>query len=381
VKKKIWLATISSLISLLVAWASAEVYLRRNEQPQNQLVPLLYTHNGVQISSVPSLVKLSLAPFTVYKNLPSHVDDFFINSRGLRAEEGVERDVAPKIVLLGGSAAFGLTVRSNRDTIAYLLEPRVQPYKVLNAGVSGFLSGQELTYLVTELVDYHPAVVVAYDGWNDLFDAVYQPRAQDEFGFNSNFFQIENQLVANYQSLHSSRLSFNRFLSATYPKSRVLTRFIDHFGHQQRPELVANAVMLPSALNVYTSNLRKMDRFSRAFNAEFVVVFQAELGQKLHRTALEQQQFDAGVIGANNYSREFPGLYKQFIAQAKERLTREGIEWIDANENSRIKDATDELFSDIVHTNRRGNETVAAILSERLLQLAKRKKGLPFEDR
>ena len=37
--------------------------------------------------------------------------------------------------------------------------------EVINAAVIGHGSGQELTYLLTELVDLHPDVVIALDGW------------------------------------------------------------------------------------------------------------------------------------------------------------------------------------------------------------------------
>ena len=66
-------------------------------------------------------------------------------------------------------------------------------YEVINAGVGGFYSGQELTYIVTELVDYHPNIIIAFDGWNDLFWDWYVERysnrilEDDEIGFNQNF--------------------------------------------------------------------------------------------------------------------------------------------------------------------------------------------------
>ena len=371
VRKKIWLALTSSVITLMVAWMAVEIYLRQYDAPTTSgLVPILYTHKGVQISSIPSYYRMTLAPFTVIRNLPSPRGDYFINSRGLRAEEGAERAEGPKVLLLGGSAAFGLTVRSNADTIAYLLENRVSPYKVLNAGVGSFLSGQELSYLATEGIDYHPAVVIAYDGWNDLFDSTYRPRPKEELGINHNFFELEDQLAANYQSLNSSRISFSRFIGATYPKSRVVSRFVNHFYPKQPLRLAANPAMMALALDVYTNNLRKMDRISRAFDAHFVVVFQPELGQKIHHAGTEQLAFDSGIIGADNYAREFPDLYKQFINLAKERLTKDGIQWIDTNEDARIRDAPDQLFQDVVHTNRQGNEVVAAIIGEWLLRPA-----------
>jgi hypothetical protein len=377
VRKKILLVVISSTLTGVLAFIAAEVYLRHKQLPLT-LPPdssAVYTHKGEKISTFEGPLKLSLAPFTAYKNLPSQRTAVFtINSRGLRAEEGAERDPAPKIVFLGGSAAFGVGAQGNQDTIPYVLESSMKPYKILNAGVVGFLSGQELTYLVTELVDYHPVLVVAYDGWNDLFDSMYFPRNENELGFNSNFFGIESQLVSNYQTQVSPEKSFGRLLEATSTESLLLTRLRQKFSGHAAVRRAPHEDILDAVVRNYTNNLHKMALVSNAWNARFIVVFQPELGQKLRPTTLEKKALDIGMSGSKNYQEEFPTLYKKFISQAKRLLTEEGIEWIDINENTGYRDSAENLFVDVVHTNRQGNEVVANILSPKLLQLANDRK-------
>jgi hypothetical protein len=384
IRKKILLATVVSSVTLVLATLAAEVYLRHRPGPGP---PRPYdievsTHDGRKISPRVGSVKLSLAPFTVYRNLPSqHTPAININSRGLRAEEGAEQDPRPKIVFLGGSAAFGQGAETDQDTIPAILQQSMKSHRVLNAGVIGFQSGQELTYLITQLIDYQPAIVVAYDGWNDVFDVAYgRGRDVNELGFNSNFFSFEDQLVLNYQTQVSPYESLSRLFGATSSKSLVLTRFVKAIrAHQMQEATTAQTLMnqsrfretalLNSIVTTYVNNVRKMSLFSRACGAKFVLVLQPELGQRLNATTEEKQLLNAAIIGNTHYSDSFPALYREFLSEAKQRLTREGVEWIDTNESPLYQVSPTTLFLDPVHTNRRGNEVVAEIMTPKLQRL------------
>ncbi len=293
-KKKILLAIVSSVVTLVVAFLIAEIYFRYKSGP----VPPpesgfeLYTHDGRKVSTYLGSLKLSLDAFTFYSNFPSqHTPTFNINSAGLRAEEGVERDQLPKIAFLGGSAAFGFGTK-DQETIPSIMEGSLKSHHVLNAGVIGFFSGQELTHLVTRIIDYRPAVVVAYDGWNDLFGTVYIPeRNESELGFNQIFFAVEDQLAEKHQTDHSARISFSRFVGIASSKSRVLDRLdralLSHQAASQPARQPADRRLLDPVVENYVENLRKMSLFSRAAGAEFIVVLQPELGQKSYRTPEE----------------------------------------------------------------------------------------------
>ena len=371
--KKILVVVTASALTLALGVLGAEIYLRSKARVTT--APADYamefrTHRGQKISELEGGLKLSLAPFTVYKNLPSqHTPVFNINSRGLRADEHAELDSSPKLIFLGGSAAFGYGARDDRETIEYALEQSVKPYRVLNAGVNGFLSGQELTYLVTELVDYDPSVVVAYDGWNDLFDSIYSNREDDELGFNNNFFSIEERLRSDYETRVSLYRSLGRLAEATLSKSLLYGRVTQRFRAMSFAKTEMHMGRLDAIVTAYAGNLRKMALVSRACGARFVVVFQPELGQKPHRTPAEQRILDAGIPGTA-YRDEFPEAYREFLAKAKQLLTRDGVEWIDINESTKFAESTDELFMDVVHTNGRGNKLVAEIIGQRLNALS-----------
>ena len=95
-------------------------------------------------------------------------------------------------------------------------------------------------------------------------------------------------------------------------------------------------------------------------------MFQPELGQRTNATAQEKQLLNAAIIGNTHYSDSFPSLYREFLTAAKQQLTRDGVEWIDTNENPLYQASPTTLFLDPVHTNRRGNEVVAEIMTPKL---------------
>ncbi|MBS0169536.1 MAG: hypothetical protein JSR62_04215 [Nitrospira sp.] len=67
---------------------------------------------------------------------------------------------------MGGSTAFGTGLESDRESVASQLAQLLN-VEVINAAVIGHGSGQELAYLLSELVNLQPDVVIALDGWND----------------------------------------------------------------------------------------------------------------------------------------------------------------------------------------------------------------------
>lgn len=271
-KKVIFAATLSIVMMAMLTLAG-EIYLRSRrghvEGAIHTYAPELYSHRGQKISTVKGALKLSFAPFTIYKNLPSQqTSTFTINSRGFRAPESAEQDLRPKVIILGGSAAFGQGARSDEETISYSLEQLVTPFRVLNAGVVGFHSGQELTYLVTELIDYRPNFVIAYDGWNDLFDSMYFfERSDNELGFNNNFFAPEDQLVLDYQTKVRPYKSLVRLIDATSTRSLMLARLvrwirtyryrkIEIEQSSADPFTIKNKHLLDTIVGNYVRNLR-----------------------------------------------------------------------------------------------------------------------------
>jgi len=92
------------------------------------------------------------------------------NSRGLRLEREVdyEKNNKTRIILLGDSMTYGHGVDQN-DTLAYILQSKLTDnYEVLPFGISGYGNDQEFILLKTEILKYHPDIVVLSYFQNDI---------------------------------------------------------------------------------------------------------------------------------------------------------------------------------------------------------------------
>lgn len=136
-------------------------------------------------------------------------NNWLINQQGFRDDDEVPL-VKPKdeirIFILGGSTAFGQWSKNNQDTISSYLEKQLQQrvneqkqnpdayypdvfpfypplrekalqkkpkirngkYRVINAAVPGYTSGNELAQFILEIMAYQPDVILVLDGYGDL---------------------------------------------------------------------------------------------------------------------------------------------------------------------------------------------------------------------
>ena len=107
-----------------------------------------------------------------------------INNLGFRGDDffKIKPDNTYRIFMVGGSTLFGTGATSDDTTIpGYLknfLKYDKHPYdiEVINAGIQGADSYNELELIKNRLIDLSPDLVIVYDGWNDL-RAEYLPES------------------------------------------------------------------------------------------------------------------------------------------------------------------------------------------------------------
>jgi hypothetical protein len=375
--KKILLSAFLVLAMLVVLEVALRILAPSREGTPGPYDLSFHTQEGERISLRPGPIHVALSPWRVYRLLPDQeTDRVSINSLGFRGEEiPRERGERTRVIVIGGSAAFGLGAADDSETIAGLLEAQAPDLEVVNAGVPGYLSGQELAYVVHELVDLDPDWIVAYDGWNDLFDPWYsRRRTEGLFGVNQNFFKIESELAANYHSQARFGPGLRRFAGMLMSRTALLgaagRRLLE--GPRRRAE--AEAVVsgserepyLEAIVEAYAANLRGMRDHCRTRGIRFLVVFQPEAGQKPRRSPEEERQLARGIGPVRGYAGEFPSLYRRFLDRSAETLEAAGIEPLDVSRAEAFRGREDRLFLDVVHTTLEGNRVVAELLLERL---------------
>jgi lysophospholipase L1-like esterase len=295
-----------------------------------------HTHDGIPLGTRLGPLKLALHPFLGYANLPNQkTPHFSINNRGFRGGDIRKDEKAQKrIIVVGGSTAFGTGLQHDDETFAQHLAQRLTA-EVINAAVVGHASGQELVYLVTELVDLQPDLVIALDGWND-YDL---RRLTSKFGGSNGFGQVEAQLKALQAVTDGSALTrvsnlyWILFPNVTKQLESLWVRFVRREEQLTEPDLgVASAV--------YATNITKMHKLSEAFNYTFLCVLQPD--------------------------RDREQRYRAFREMAKMHLQQAGIVALDLNEFDE-QGIKAEWYMDPVHLDGAGNQAIAQIIANKIV--------------
>jgi hypothetical protein len=213
---------------------------RRNAQPAPFYMWTLYSTDGAKLSRGSGPLGLVLDPIVTLRNRPNQVGPWFrINSRGYRGDE-LRAGPGTRVVLVGGSTAFGTGVLSDADTFAAALE-RELGVEVVNSATIGFMAVQELALLQTELLDLHPQVVIAVDGWNDLGIG----RSSQIHGLLSEaFVQIEAMTIAGSDVNASLVAAMGKTASHIFPRARALLSPRPAPGERSAGYIAARAQLL-----------------------------------------------------------------------------------------------------------------------------------------
>jgi hypothetical protein len=185
-------------------------------------------------------------------------------------EPGPARAQGRKLAfVIGGSVAFSLFASSNATTITSFMNRMQDEYFFVTAGVPGFNSSQELVRLSLELLDHAPAMVIAFDGFNDI-NLAREPKWLER-GFppgTPEGFPVLQDMVAAAQAPWRHLVPDGLF----YELSLRLDRGGDGGnGDEDRP-MSEGAVAAAAAR--YSLNQARMASLAQAAGTRFVSVFQ-----------------------------------------------------------------------------------------------------------
>lgn len=211
------------------------------------------------------------------KNKAQRVN-FSINSRGFRGLEFSPQKSAGtiRIFCLGGSTTAGNWVDDDQTWPAFLesfLKNRGYKVEVINAGVQGWYSYQDLLRFKTEIVNYQPDLLILKQGWNEEFiyssqnlGRWWQPRVARHFMEEKYLFCPPNRFLSNTRSLlfhflmrlYFKDFMFDRKMAFTNPRRwemlkqpdyltawfEVLTEFAQEAAARKIPLRIINAPLL-----------------------------------------------------------------------------------------------------------------------------------------
>lgn len=291
-------------------------------------------------------------PYIEFKGNPER-----FNNLGYR---GPSPDTFPqpeeyRIFVLGGSTVFNGSPPVTEILQSRLIEAGHTGARVFNFGVVSSSSPMALSRVLHEIVDYHPDLVVFYNGANDISQPLHwDPRP----GYPFNFIAYERNVllrdIEEYPGI--ALLAYNSYLlrqlyrpyfSNKFGNLDSLQRRAGHFTDPWKRDIAAT----------YMQSLRKTDRLGKAFGFEFLAVLQPTLHFKETIHPLEEPFI-------SDYDTPYHQEMREIILEMSE------------DHDFRFTDAsllftgdTSLIFTDDVHITQSAKEQVAAYLAAEISAL------------
>ena len=319
-------------------------------------IPTLTDSQGQKVTHRTGELKLSLDPFTVYRNTPGVLEKrYSTNDMGFRGKEIEKRSPSTKrIVIIGGSTAFGTGLNSDNETISAKLCVYLPGYEIVNAATIGHGSGQELSVFVHSVLDLEPEILINIDAWNDFALQLYMRKPSYNLG-TLGFYQVEEKLK-DYYLLSEPNMTLryvNLISRGLFPK--ISSRIGKLFQNQTPPSspIITDIQLLAES---YFKNIKKINTIAKAYGIKHLVVLQP----------------DARNVLANQYNWNWQAKdYEKFRLYIIRLLKDSNIPFFDLNNLDKFKKSD---FMDAIHLNSEGNEKIAAKISELVPTLYQKEK-------
>ncbi|MCK4666803.1 hypothetical protein KAU33_08640 [Candidatus Dependentiae bacterium] len=337
-----------------------------------------YSNSGVKVIDSGNDLKLLLSPICVYKNYPNQKGKYRINSLGFRGGE-IEKEKRKdkiRIVCIGGSSIFGWSITDEGKTIPRLLEMKDEKLEVINAGVLGYTSAQELGLFIEDIYELNPDIVICYNLWNDLF---FSLQSGEEYrGVNNVYNGIEILLeedIKYREQVVPGLMIFmrNLFFKTNLGKGRKvylddnkMLNELDRINNEIETDF--NDLRIKESLKLYKKNMRIILNITRVEGIEFLVVLQPEINTKRNQTKAE---WDCQQLPFPSYLEHFSPIFKCAVIDLEKYFKEANINYININAEEEFVGSRDTLFMDFIHTNEKGNDIVAEIIYDYLKQSIK----------
>jgi lysophospholipase L1-like esterase len=261
-----------------------------------------------------------------------------------------------RVLCAGGSTTFDLLAASDDRTWPWRLEGKLRRRRprleVWNAGFPGWTSLESLISLELRDVDLGPALVVVYQGDNDLQPGGYRP--------------FDRQYEHGHAELELLALGFDRPPLPWRSRSVLLERLAAAWAKpgdswaSLDPREPRQPHLAPGAVATFARNLRSLAAVARAHGARLALVTQTI------RIRGPQRTDDLKYL-----AQWLPGLVPEAAPGELERLNEaqralrgdEGVQLVDAAAQIGWQD---EDFADPLHFSDRGSERFAEYLAREL---------------
>ncbi|MDJ0600355.1 MAG: SGNH/GDSL hydrolase family protein [Crocosphaera sp.] len=341
---------------------------------------------------------------------PQKSEFFYINEQGLRDNDPVPL-AKPKneirIFVLGGSTAFGQLNPNNNSTISHQLEARLQQrvkqqksspntyrpdvfpffvpsrqklmklppkiragnYRVINAAVPGYTSGNELSQLTLKILPYQPDLIVVLDGYGDIMLPSNQSQTDvphiDEFladakahfknslNFSADEWIQNIGLVRTYNSFTNPNQNARPAVDTSLP--------INTDGKALNHYLPDNEDELKRRVDRYKENHKRLIQMSARLGIPVVLAIQPEITSRPLEKLSSEEKAIRDRLG-KEYIETFPKAYTEFVkaTQALGQAYPKNVKVLNFYQSN--SNFPTPMFTDTVHLTEKSNTVLAETL-------------------
>ncbi|WP_267383136.1 SGNH/GDSL hydrolase family protein [Cyanobacterium sp. uoEpiScrs1] len=328
-----------------------------------------------------------------------------INEQGVRDSKSLPL-AKPKseirIFILGGSTAFGQLNPNNQTTISYHLEARLQQrvkqqknspdqyrpdifpffiptrrqliklppkiregnYRVINAAVPGYTSGNQLAKLALKILPYQPDLIVVLDGYEDLMLQSNYPETDiphiDEFladakGYFRDYLDFSIDKWLKSTALVKTFKSFTPQSSVSPDQTSLV---INNNGKSLKSYLPSDIKELKRRVDRYKENHQQLIKLSAQWGIPVVLAIQPEITSRSIDKLSVREKAIRNHLG-KDYLDNFPQAYNE-LAKTSQYLAKvfpKNVKFISFYQNNSSFHTP--MFSDTIHLTEQSNKTIA----------------------
>lgn len=353
-------------------------------------------------------LKVKRSPSTGYDLVSPQKSEFLqINEQGVRDNDPLPL-AKPKneirIFVLGGSTAFGQLNPNNEATISHRLEARLQQrvaqqknspakyrpdvfpffvptrqqlmklppkiregnYRVINAAVPGYTSGNELAQLALKILPYQPDLIVVLDGYGDVMLSSQSPQTDipniDEFladaqGHFRNSLNLSFDQWVENTGLVKTIHSFTQASNNTIPAAET-SLVVNNHGKALKHYLPDDQEELKRRVDRYRENHKRLISMAARSGIPVVLAVQPEITSRPVEKLSSDEKAIRDRLG-KEYIEEFPKAYGEFVKATQQlaNIYPKNVKVVNFyNSNGAFPTP---MFSDTVHLTDKANTVLA----------------------
>ncbi len=350
-------------------------------------------------------LKVTRSPATSYQLASNQKNQFLqINEQGFRDSQPLPL-AKPKneirIFILGGSTAFGQGNPNNEATISHQLETRLQQrvaqqknapqeyrpdvfpffvptrqqlmklppkirsgqYRVINAAVPGYTSGNQLAQLALEILPYQPDLIVVLDGYEDIMLPSSQSQTEipqiDAFlenaggHFRTAWNQSFNQWLHN-TGIVKTIASFSKQTDSPPAQSSLATNLEDKSLKSYLPNQPKE---LQHRVTRYRNNHKQLIQMAAKSGVPVILAVQPEITSRPADKLAPSEKNIRDQLG-QDYTQKMPQAYGELVKTSQQlaQTFPTSVKVINFENEAALPTP---MFADAVHVNEKANAAIA----------------------